>query len=191
MKSFARKTDAAPLAPSGLSLLHEHFAVAYAALEIAKPGAVGNGSTAYAKASPGSSRKTAQNQATTLLRRVDVRARIEQLLLDAKGAEHVIRAGAFIDDLLLDAAVFAREQKDAATLGRIAELMDRGRLGGPRLVKETRSRALPPNPFAGKTAAQIRAIKEEAVAFLRGESREDEGAEPQVGAGDRGSQPVH
>ena len=175
--------------------MQERFAVAYAALELAKPDAAGNGSSAYRVVAPKSALKTAQNQAKTWLDRPEVRARVDALMLEATGADHIVHAGVWIDNLLLKAATLAEQQEDAATLGRLGELLDRGRVGGPRFIKETRSRKVGENPFTGKSAEEIRAMKQAARELLRGEDAEHadrhEVGEDPVGDGGRGRDPVH
>jgi hypothetical protein len=95
-----------------------------------------------------------------------VKDRIDWMLLDSRGAGHVVRAGAFIDDLLLKAATLAEKQGDAATLLRLGELLDRGRASGAKYVKETRSTKKVENPFAGLSADEVRAKKREAFREL-------------------------
>lgn len=147
--------------------LHERFAIAYAALEVASPQQPGNGKRAYLAANPSASEKTAENQASTLVRIPEVAARIEQILLSENPAEHIVRSGSWIDTLLFEAADTARRQQDAGAMARIVELADRGRLGGPKLVKETRSRKME-TPFAGKSTEEILAMKREAIdEFIR------------------------
>lgn len=184
--------------------LHERFAIAFAALELVSPGKPGNQKRAYQHAQPEASEKTSDNQGSTLLQREDVRDRVEWLLLSGKGAEHITRVPAFIDDLALKAIPIAEAENDAATIVRLVELLDRGRLGGPRFVKETRQRKSE-SPFAGKSADEIRAMKRaaarelaksdpELVSMLMEERGEADGksSEPdRVGARDRTGEPVH
>lgn len=145
--------------------LHERFATAYAALEIAAPQQAGNGPKAYLAANPEASEKTAANQATTLLKRAEVRARIDELVRAAEGAESIMRAGPFLDMLLLEAAQMARYGKDAATLARIVELADRGRQGGAKFIKETRTRRMD-GEYAAKSADERREMERDALRAL-------------------------
>lgn len=187
--------------------LHERFVLAYVALELVSPGIPGNGYRAYQHAQPDCAKKTAENQASTLLASEEVAARIEHLLVSSKGADHIVHVGAFIDNLLFEAIPIAKKAKDAATLVRLGELLDRGRFGGPRFVKETRSRKIE-TPFAGKSPDEIRAMKRlaarelakndpELAKLLREEtlpSVEADGkpSEPDgLGDGDRTGKPIH
>lgn len=144
---------------------HERFAVAYATLERISPGKSGNASTAYLTARPSASKKTAENQATNLLKRPEVIHRVEGLLGDG-GVDDLVRSEAYINDLAYRAAELAKQEKDATTMLRAAEMLDRGRQGGPIWIKETRSRRVAESPFSGKSPKEIAAMKQAALAQL-------------------------
>lgn len=152
---------------------HERFALAYATLELASPDAPGNGSNAYRKVKPDATLKTCQNQATNLLKRPEVKKRVEALLLQGDGAEHIVHAGPFIDDLLMDTITMAREKEDVSVMLRAAELADRGRIGGALFVKETKSRRVNEGTFAGKSTKEIQAMRDAALRELAGVEPEE------------------
>lgn len=151
-----------PLADAKL----ERFCLAYVTLELTQPGAPGNAAASYREVKPTVSLKTAQNQAKTWLDRPEVRDRVAVLIAEGEGADHVVHSGAFIDNLLLRTIQAAEAQKDAPTMLRAAELADRGRVGGARFIKETKSRRIAENPLSGKSPQQVEAMRRAALAEL-------------------------